>query len=122
MTRYTMFSAGQGSYRTAKIDRALHPEVDSGLVFTDVLYEDADAYRFLIEGALDVYGRTATWVPAAEDFPDYRVDESVPIEQYAGNPEWRAFLAQLRDRAAEAVPELVWLVEGRDPWEVFPFA
>lgn len=114
-----MFSAGQGSYRTAKIDRVQHPAADSGLVFTDVLYEDADAYRFLIEGALDVYGRAASWVPAVEDFPDYRVDESVPIESYAGNPAWRAFLAQLRDRAAEAVPELVWLVEGRDPWEVF---
>lgn len=119
MTRYTMFSAGQGSFRTAKIDRVLHPAADHRLVFTDVLYEDADAYRFLIEGALDVFGRKADWVPAAEDFPDYRVDEAVPIEEYAGNPEWRAFLQQLRERAADAVPELIWLVEGRDPWEVF---
>jgi hypothetical protein len=115
-----MFSAGQGSYRTAKIDRALHPQVEHGLLFTDVLYEDADAYRFLIEAAADVYDRPPpNWLPHAEDFPDYRVDESVRIEDYAGNPEWRAFLQQLRERTAEVIPELVWIVEGRDPWEVF---
>lgn len=118
--RYTMFSAGQGSFRTAKIDRLLHPDEPSGLVFTDVLYEDADAYRFLIEAAASVYDRPPpNWLPHAEDFPDYRVDESVPIEEYAGNPAWRAFLQEIRERTAETIPELIWLVEGRDPWEVF---
>jgi hypothetical protein len=114
-----MFSAGQGSFRAAKIDQLLHPEASHRLVFTDVLYEDADAYRFLIEAAANIYGRSVPWVPAAEDFPDYRVDASVPIEDYAGNPDWRRFLSQLKDRAAETLPELIWLVEGRDPWETF---
>lgn len=117
--RYTMFSAGQGSFRAAMIDRKRHPDAEFGLVFTDTLYEDADAYRFLIEGAALVTGRRLNWTVRAEDFPDYRVAESVPIEEYRGNPEWRAFLADLRERACAAIPELVWLVEGRDPWEVF---
>ncbi|MCW1985577.1 UNVERIFIED_ORG: hypothetical protein M2348_001309 [Sphingomonas sp. R1F5B] len=117
--RYTMFSAGQGSFRAAMIDRRRHPDAEFGLVFTDTLYEDADAYRFLIEGAALVTGRRLNWTVRAEDFPDYRVPEDVPIEEYHGNPEWRAFLADLRARTIDAIPELVWLVEGRDPWEVF---
>jgi hypothetical protein len=117
--RYVMFSAGGGSWRAAKLDRKAHPDAEMRLVFTDGLYEDADAYRFLIEGAANVLGRRLNWTVRAEDFPDYRVGEEVPIAEYRGNSEWRAFLADLRARAVEALPELIWLVEGRDPWEVF---
>ncbi|MDR7257747.1 hypothetical protein J2X47_001927 [Sphingomonas sp. BE270] len=117
--RYTMFSGGEGSYRAAKIDRARHPAADYGLVFTDTLYEDADTYRFLIEAAADVLGRKLDWTVDVDAAPDYRVAEEVPIEEYCGNPEWRAWLADLRARAAKDLPELVWLVEGRDPWEIF---
>lgn len=114
-----MFSAGGGSWRAAKIVARDRGTANLRLVFVDTLYEDADAYRFLIEGALNVFGRTAAWVPAAEDFPDYRVSADTELADYAGNPAWRTFLAELRSRASEAVPELTWLVEGRDPWEVF---
>lgn len=101
------------------IDKRLHPDAQHRLLFTDTLYEDADAYRFLIEGAAHVLDRQLNWSIRAEDFPDYRVPEDTPIEEYRGNPEWRAFLADLRARAIDAMPELVWIVEGRDPWEVF---
>lgn len=114
-----MFSAGGGSWRAAKLDRKAHPDAELRLIFTDTLYEDADAYRFLIEGAANVFGRRLNWTVSAEDFPDYRVPEDVPIAEYRGNPEWRAFLADLRARAAEALPELIWLADGRDPWEVY---
>lgn len=114
-----MFSAGEGSFRAAMIDRRRHPDAHHQLVFTDTLYEDADAYRFLIEGAAHIFERKVDWVPRAEDFPDYRVADDVPIEEYCGNTEWRSFLADLRLRAIEAIPELVWLVEGRDVWEIF---
>lgn len=56
MTRYTLYSGGQGSFRAAKVDRAQHPDADCRLVFTDTLYEDADTYRFLIESAVNVFG------------------------------------------------------------------
>lgn len=114
-----MFSAGEGSFRAALIDRRRHPDAEYQLVFTDTLYEDADAYRFLIEGAAQIAGRRLNWTVRAEDFPDYRVPAETPIEEYRGNPEWRACLADLRARAIDAIPELVWIVEGRDPWEVF---
>lgn len=117
--RFTMFSAGQGSFRAAMIDRRRHPDAQIGLVFTDTLYEDADAYRFLVEAAAHVLDRNLGWTVKADDFPDYRVPDDTRIEEYRGNSEWRAFLADLRTRAVDARPELVWLVEGRDPWEVF---
>ena len=117
--RYTMFSGGEGSYRAAKIDRARHPDAAYGLVFTDTLYEDADTYRFLIEAAADVLGRRLNWTVDVDAAPDYRVSDETPIEEYHGNPEWRAWVADLRERATDAMPELIWLAEGRDPWEIF---
>jgi hypothetical protein len=114
-----MFSAGQGSFRASLIDRRRHPDAELRLAFTDTLYEDADAYRFLIEGAAQVLDRPLSWTVRADEFPDYRVGEDVPIEEYAGNPEWRRFLADLRARTIDALPELTWIVEGRDPWEIF---
>lgn len=119
MRRNHLFSAGQGSFRASMIDKRLHPDAQHRLVFTDTLYEDADAYRFLIEGAAMFFDRNLNWTVRAEDLPDYRVSEDVPIEEYCGNPEWRAALADLRARAVDALPGLVWIVEGRDPWEVY---
>lgn len=114
-----MFSAGQGSYRAAKIDRAEHPNEPLRLVFVDTLYEDADAYRYLVEAAAAVFDVPVPFSLSADDFPDYRVPLDTPIAEYRGNPEWRACLADLRARAVAALPGLVWLAEGRDPWEVF---
>jgi hypothetical protein len=101
------------------LDRLAHPDGDHRLLFSDTLYEDADTYRFLIEAAAIVTGRRVNWSVKADDFPDYRAHPDTPIEAYAGNPEWRAYLADLRLRAMGSIPELVWIVEGRDPWEVY---
>lgn len=121
MRHISTLSLGGGTWLTANIVQRefVRPGDEHLLLFTDTLYEDADAYRFGVQGALQILGRDYSWVPAAEDFPDYRVAPEVTLADYAGNPAWRTFLAQLRDRAAEAIPELVWLVEGRDPWEVY---
>ena len=119
MRRNHLFSAGEGSWRAAMIDKRLHPHAEHRLLFTDTLFEDADAYRFLIEGASAFFERSINWSVRADDFPDYRVPEGTPVEEYRGNPEWRAFLADLRARTTAALPGLIWLVEGRDPIEVF---
>lgn len=119
-TEWTQFSGGEGSYRAAKLNRLARPNARHRLLFADVLLEDADTYRFLIEAAHDVFDRRApNWLPRADEFPDYRVSGGFDIADYAGNPDWRAFLAELRERTMAALPELVWLVEGRDPWEVY---
>lgn len=119
MTDIVLFSGGAGSYRAAKVWRKLHPDADMRLFFTDTLYEDADTYRFLIAAAADVFGRKLNWSPRDVELPDYRVTDDVRIEDYCGNSEWRAALAELRERAMLAIPELIWHVEGRDPWEIF---
>jgi hypothetical protein len=112
-------SGGEGTWRANKLWRLHNPQAPFLLVFTDTLYEDADTYRFLLDSVADLTGRKVDWIPQADDFPDYRVGPEVPIAEYRGNPEWRAFLADLRDKALMAFPEMVWLVEGRDPWEVY---
>ncbi len=118
MTRYHSVSGGAGSWLAAKVDMAAHPDEEHRFVFADTLYEDADCYRFLIEGIAHLLGRAAI-VPSIEDFPDYRILGDFDIATYAGNPEWREFLAYLRSQTTSSIPELTWLVEGRDPWEVF---
>ncbi|XOK12658.1 hypothetical protein ACI6PO_06430 [Agrobacterium tumefaciens] len=112
-------SGGGGSWLAAKVKMKARPDAEHKFVFTDVLYEDADAYRFLIEGVANLLDRRLNWSIKAEDFPSYQADPETPIEAYRGNPEWRAFLSDLRDRATAAIPELIWLVDGRDPWEVY---
>lgn len=99
---------------------AAHPDDEHRFIFADTLYEDADCYRFLIEGLGYLVGRdVSNFLPRVESFPDYRVHGDFDIQDYAGNPEWRAFLAQIRADSTQAMPELIWLVEGRDPWEIF---
>lgn len=118
--RYHLVSGGAGSWLAAKVDMIAHPNAQHRFLFADTLYEDADCYRFLIEGIAHLVGRDlANITPSAEAFPDYRVPGDFDIATYKGNPEWRAFLAQLRADVSEAMPELIWLCEGRDPWEVF---
>lgn len=120
MTRYHSVSGGAGSWLSAKLDMAAHPTAQHRFMFADTLYEDADCYRFLIEGVGYLIGRdVSNFLPKASDFPDYRVAGYFDIATYAGNPEWRAFLRQLRNDVSEAMPELIWLVEGRDPIEIF---
>lgn len=120
MNRFHSVSGGAGSWLSAKVDMQAHPDAAHRFIFADTLYEDADCYRFLIEGIANLLGRRLNWaIPSADDFPDYRAQGDVDIATYAGNPEWRLFLSDLRERTMTALPELVWLVEGRDPWEIF---
>ncbi|NTG85886.1 hypothetical protein G6L15_06955 [Agrobacterium rhizogenes] len=118
MTRHHSISGGAGSWLATKVDMAAHPREDHHFIFADTLYEDADCYRFLIEGLAHLLGR-AVIVPSVDDFPDYRVSGDFDIATYAGNQEWREFLAYLRRQTEASIPELTWIVEGRDPWEVF---
>ena len=119
MTHWHQVSGGVGSWLAAKVDMAAHPEAEHRFVFADTLYEDADCYRFLLLGLCNLLRvNDISWVPAVDDFPDYRVDPSTPIEQYSGNPQWRRFLHRLRKEAARRLPQLIWLTEGRDIWEI----
>lgn len=81
------------------------------LVFCDTLVEDADLYRFLIESSAYVMGdgpvSDLAW--AASLLPD--VNEKTIDRR-------KMMLADLRRRAMIRIPRLVWLADGRTPWEV----
>lgn len=119
MKRLGLYSFGKGSWNASRVAMRDHPKDEHQLLFTDTLYEDADAYRFGLQGACWLFGRDYSWVPSAEAFPNFMVEGDFEIEAYKGNPEWRYFLKCLREEATDKIPELVWIVEGRDIWEIF---
>jgi len=92
-----MFSGGLGSWATAKRVAGQHGTDNLWLVFADVkgkslsphAGEDEDTYRFIAQAAANVYG------------VDYD-----PICTPRNFTEWK-------------LPQLIWLNEGRDVWQVF---
>lgn len=81
------------------------------LLFTDTLIEDKDLYRFLIEGAS--YLLTGEVI---RDFsPWMRTLPEVEDDMLAR----KAALIMYRDSVRQALPGLIWIADGRDPWEVY---
>lgn len=105
-----MFSAGGGSWMTALRVAERHGTANLHLLFTDTLFESPDTYVFLIESAADIYGIVLPpgTVPDLRDFPSFR-----------DRPAFRAFLADLRRRVSALIPNLHWIADGRDIWQVF---
>ncbi len=104
------FSGGQGSWGAAKRVVARHGTAGVILLFTDTLAEDPDAYRFLIAGAAVVLGvhLPTKFLPSLGAWPAWE-DRGA----------FKAFVLALRAEAAVLLPQLVWLVDGRDPFDVF---
>lgn len=99
-------SSGTGSWFASWLVAQQHGTDDLWLAFSDVLGEDQDNYRFLVEGTAAIYGVT---------LPDGWRD-LIPVEDVDGEYEQ---IRPLREFAAKHLPQLVWLVEGRDIWQVF---
>ncbi len=110
MIHVVMYSAGGGSWKTATRIAERHGTANLLLLFTDTLYESADTYRFLILSAAQIYGIAlpAGTVPDLADFPAFRDREA-----------YKAFLVDLRERVAPLIPNLRWIADGRDIWDVF---
>src|ERR1700730_2999368 len=100
MQHIVMFSAGAGSWAAAKRVAEQYGLETLRLLFTDTLTEDPDAYRFLIEGAANVFGRDLSGkmrVPSYSEFPDFRE-----------RTKWKLFLEELRVEASAHIPQLIW--------------
>lgn len=107
-THVVMFSGGAGSWAAAKRVAERHGTDNLKLLFADTLGEDADLYRFLIEGAGNVYGiDTTTLVRRSNGIPK------------VGDPRRKFFLAHLASIVHKEIPGFHWLIEGRTIWEVF---
>jgi hypothetical protein len=107
-----MFSAGGGSWAAAKRVVAEHGPAAATLVFTDTLSEDEDAYRFLIEGAANVFG---------VDLPTQFLPDLAAFPDYEDRAAYKLFVTGLRleVEASGLLPGLVWIADGRDIWDVF---
>lgn len=107
-----MFSAGGGSWGAAKRVAEQHGTDNLTLLFTDTLSEDEDAYRFLIEGAANVFGvdLPSQFLPDIANFPDFEDRDA-----------YKLFVNGLRLELAASglLPGLAWIAEGRDIWDVF---
>ena len=110
--RYVVqFSGGGGSWAAAKRVAERHGTDEMLLLFADVLIEDRDCYRFLVEGAADVFGvvKPADLLALVAALPEVQDD-------LEGR---KAQLAVIRETANALWPWMRWIAEGRTPQEVF---
>lgn len=103
------FSGGAASFATAHLVIEKYGPEAVTLAFCDTLIEDEDLYRFVVEGAAALYGLTMSDRLQSES-------KSVPPP---GEVDRAAYLSRLADQAMTEIPKLVWLSDGRDPWQVF---
>lgn len=103
-------SGGLGSWATGRRVVERYGLDNTRFLFADVLIEDDDLYRFLIETTADIAGvDAADLATAALRLP--------PVETHM--PQRREALTELRAEANARIPGLLWVAEGRDPWQVF---
>ena len=108
------YSGGSGSCASALRVRDRYGTTGLKLLFADTLIEDQDLYRFLIESAAKVFD-----VEVPTDLVSRALALPDPSEDAEEEAERRRELAEIRKLSQDAVPGLVWIAEGRDPWEVF---
>lgn len=118
------FSGGLGSWYAAKLAGRTYGLDNLTLLFADTLMESDGLYRFLPDATADVFGHPRV-TPGVRDL----IDATPPIRADMTEADWSArkdHLATVRatvmgwffDRAARR-SRLVWLADGRTPWEVF---
>lgn len=111
-THIVHYSGGVTSWGTAKRVASKYGTESLKLLFADTLIEDEDLYRFLIESAANVFG-----IVPDRGMLSYAMTLE-PIE--SGNLDKRKKqLEELRWAAMAVMPGLIWIAEGRTPWEVF---
>lgn len=74
-------------------------------IFADTIVENDDLYRFLVESVCRLYGATPPQMPVLPPV----------ISELA---ERKLVLAELRATMMQLCPNMVWLCDGRTPWEV----
>ena len=107
------YSGGLGSFATTTRVVDKHGTDNLYLLFTDTLIESNDLYRFLIETAGYFFNIDKTITePLAKralTIPELYEDENARKE----------VLEELRIEVNEAIPRLIWLSDGIQPWDIF---
>ncbi len=109
-----MVSGGGGTFKAVQrlVQRITTKHLT--LLFCDTLIEHRDCYRLLAHTAFLAFGRqgsnSAAHILALIDaLPEFHEDPTGRVQQ----------LDTIRQTMALAVPQLVWLADGRDPWTLF---
>jgi hypothetical protein len=106
-----MTSGGLTSWLAGRLVAQVNGDDRTTFLFTDTLIEDQGCYRLVIEGTADTLNRrhrVGKLLAELEGIPDVRASQ-----------DRRDFLRALASRAMDELPGLVWLMDGRTPWEVF---
>ena len=103
-------SGGAGSWAAGRKWLDENPGKSLELLFTDTLCEDQDTYRFLIAAAANLLGVTLPvgFLPEIKDFPAWE-DRTA----------YKAYVLALAARVMRLMPDMHWLSDGRDVWDVF---
>lgn len=107
------YSGGLGSFATTLRVIEKHGKENLTLLFTDTLIEDSDLYRFIIETAGHFFKIDKNKI-------NNLVEDTLNISLTEENQEQRKLdLEQLRLKSNEIIPQMVWLTEHKDPWDIF---
>lgn len=113
MQHVVFYSGGLGSFATTLRVIEKHGADNLTLLFTDTLIEDSDLYRFIIETAGSFFNIDKNVTASLSK-------RALNISLTEENQNQRKLdLEQLRLDSNEAIPQLVWLTEYKDPWDIF---
>lgn len=110
MEHIIMFSGGATSYYTAKLVVEQYGRDRCRLLFTDTLIEDKSLYKFNLQVLRKLFGiRVQSLLRDCETLPD--AEENIK--------ERKIRLLQLARNVSFTTEKMIWLQDGRTPWEVF---
>lgn len=111
MKHICFYSGGIGSWKMTKRVIEQHGLENTLMLFTDTLIEDKDLYRFILETTQEITGINQTdLIELAEKIPGVSHETMDLRKQY---------LFDLAELSNKRNPYLVWISDGRDPWDVF---
>src|SRR5699024_7478687 len=107
------YSGGLGSYATAVRVIEKHGTDNLYLLFTDTLIEDNDLYRFIIETAGNFFNVESSKIEVLLE----KVKKLTNTEVNMGKR--KVELEELRILSNKLIPQMIWLSDGIDPWDIF---
>lgn len=115
MKHVVNYSGGDASKWAARLVARESGTEDLFLLFADTFLEYRDLYRGLVESAADIFPLSRKRRRLARRFA-LRAMRVPPLSRMGAR---KAFLRKLASDVRSVMPRLVWIAEGRTPWEVF---
>lgn len=107
------YSGGLGSFATALRVIESYGKEKLTLLFTDTLIEDYDLYRFIIETSGKIFDIDSSIISSLSKQAKQLTGTEINMDKR------KEELEKMRIDSNDAIPQLVWLTEHKDPWEIF---